>query len=47
MAASGTLVAGGPIHLPCFASKSPFPGATADMLVSLLGVAGKLPLLVP
>jgi hypothetical protein len=47
-AASGTLVAGGPIHLPCGTStRSPFPGATADMLVSILGVAGKVPLLTP
>lgn len=47
LAASGTLVAGGPIHIPCFGTKSPFPGATAEMLVSILGVAGKIPLLVP
>ena len=47
-AASGTLVAGGPIHLPCGTqTRSPFPGATADMLVSILGVAGKVPLLTP
>ncbi|HEY2107213.1 MAG TPA: hypothetical protein VGH29_15545 [Candidatus Binataceae bacterium] len=47
-AASGTLVAGGPIHLPCGAvTRSPFPGATAGMLVSILGVTGKVPLLTP
>jgi hypothetical protein len=48
MAAAGTLVAGGPIHIPCMpASRSPLPGATSQMLVSILGVAGKIPLLVP
>jgi hypothetical protein len=47
MAAAGTLVAGGPIHLPCASNRSPFPGATVDMLVSILGVAGKVPLLTP
>jgi hypothetical protein len=46
-AASGTLVAGGPIHIPCGATRSPFPGETTEMVVSILGVSGKLPLLVP
>jgi hypothetical protein len=47
-AASGTLVAGGPIHIPCpTTTKSPFPFETTEMLVSILGVSGKLPLLVP
>ena len=46
-AASGTLVAGGPIHLPCEANRTPLPGSAIDMLTSILGVAGKVPLLTP
>jgi len=45
---SGILSALGALHLPCSPiGQAPFPAATAEMVVGIVGVTGKIPLLVP
>jgi hypothetical protein len=45
---SGNLSALGALHLPCLPiGKAPFPAATAEMVVGIIGVTGRIPLLVP
>jgi len=45
---SGILSGLGALHLPCSPiGKAPFPAATAQMVVGIVGVTGKVPLLVP
>ncbi len=45
---SGNLSAVGALHLPCFPlGKFPFPLATAEMVAGIIGVTGRIALLVP
>lgn len=45
-AGSGTISGLGALHIPC-SLHSPFPLATAEMVVGIIGVTGKIPFLVP